>query len=236
MSDHSESDKKVNSASESNDDQDVEFATNLSELEDKKYSEDDNLEFKARPQSQAEPQKKIDEDFIFDKRDWNSMNIVWVVCLLLFVWKLKPNLVETTGIAQVADVSPIAVLLFEMLDSAIYLFRMLTPLWVALIFYKQPIRISSKHRIRVSFWGIESILEPTYPSMLQRVKIPWASMREFKFVTVKQIDYIQIYDHSPKLVGSIDLSIVDPAKLRDQLWVFLSEEHPLMKYLKTFSK
>jgi hypothetical protein len=227
------------SQSSENEVEDVEGLMALDQLKDQASEEDDFLKFEQKKDSTIDIiNKNQQKEYLFgevefDKKEFNTHFFMALLILAFVVLKVDANFIRNQETEEMLMHAIAGVTILEMIAQLAGAFRILTPLWLIIIINKFPPMVPSVYRFKFAFWGMETIFKVDYMSQLVRVKIPWYEIATVEFKQNKNFDYLELLNGKGMSIGVVHLGIARKQDILNSLKLHVSEDHPLVKKLKT---
>jgi len=228
-----------NSKSSDNEVEEVEGLMALDQLKDRQNEDDDHLNFEKKMDSTVDISKnELQKEYLFgevefDKKEFNSNFFFALIVLAFVVLKVDAQFIRNQETEDMVMRTIAGVTILELIAQLAGAFRILTPLWLVILFNKFPPMIPSVYRFKFAFWGMETILKDDYLSQIERVKIPWYEIASVEFKQSKTFDYLEFINGKGLPIGIMHLGIARKQDIFNSLKMHVSEDHPLLKKIKS---
>jgi hypothetical protein len=219
--------------------EDVDALMSVDQLQECQNDEDDLLKFGTKEDAKlGSPNRDQTKDELFnsiefDRKEFSFKFFIAVAILLTFIIKFDANFIRQNDSFDLLLKSAVASVLLELSAQIIGAFRILTPLWIIIIFNKYPLKVPSIYRFKFAFWGIETVHKLDYVSQIQRVKIPWYEIVSVDFKHGKYFDYLELKNAKDLPLGLLHLGMGRKSDILNSLNMHISQDHPLLKKIKS---
>lgn len=200
----------------------LDFALRPSTKEDSKY----------KAKSDEELQQILTNSYKFDHREKSFLPFALSILLIGLFYQLNDNNLNATFDTAVADKNnPITYLVFSGIISYIDILKILTPLWITIIFRYFPFTHDSVYMLKFNYLYIETFNAATYKQNIQRVRVPWNRIAKVEFKQGKLFPYIDLYDERRAHIATIRWDFKDMDKVKKGVKFFTDNRHPLHQFV-----
>lgn len=200
----------------------LDFAKRPSTVEDSKY----------QAKSDEELQQVLTNSYKFDHKEKSFLPFVLSIFLIGVFYQLNDNNLNTTFDSTVADKNnPITYLVFSGIISYLDILKILTPLWIAIIFRYFPFTQDSIYMLKFNYLYIETFNAATYKQNIQRVRIPWSRIVRVEYKQGKLFPHLDIFDERKAQIASIRWDFKDMERVKKGIKFFTDKRHPLHQFV-----